>query len=166
MAEPADPAIVVRAGSDRFGRERRVFGVMPFTVKVTTADSGGGLFVLEQSNAYLGGPARHVHLAQDEWFYVIAGQYVVEVAGTLHPLGPGDGLLAPRGVPHSWALTANTPGRMLVAFSPAGQMEAFFDEACGFDGAGRSADMAALFARHGMRLVGPPLELPRSGDST
>ncbi len=158
MADAPSPTHVVPADSDRFGRERRVFGVMPFSVKVTTADSGGGLFVLEQHNAYLGGPPRHLHLDQEEWFYVVAGRYVVEIDGTAHKLGPGDAVLAPRAVPHGWALAADAPGRMLVAFSPAGQMEAFFDEACGLDGIGHPPDMAALFARHGMRLTGPPLE--------
>ncbi len=157
MADVPSKATFVPANADRFGRNRSVFGVMPFTVKTTTADTAGGLFVLEQHNAHLGGPARHVHLDQEEWFYVVTGSYVIEVDGIRHELGPGDSLLAPRGVPHTWALVAEPPGRMIVAFTPAGDMEAFFDEACAMKGAAPTEEMKALFARHGMRVTGPPL---------
>lgn len=157
MPNSAGIAVFVPADTDRLGRKRSVFGVMPFSVKVTSADSAGGLFVLEQHNAHFGGPARHVHLAQEEWFYVVAGGYVIEVDGVQRHLGPGDSLLAPRGVPHGWALVADAPGRMIVAFSPAGSMEAFFDEACSMTGAAATEQMSALFARHGMRVTGPPL---------
>lgn len=149
---------LVRADRDRFDRERRVFGTMRFSVKVTSADSGDGLFVLEQHNAFRGGPPRHPHHDQEEWFYVVAGHYAIEVDGARHELGPGDALLAPRGVPHTWALVGNAPGRMIVAFSPAGAMEAFFDEASEARGLVTSASMRELFARHGMLLTGAPLE--------
>lgn len=56
MATAPGKAITVHADADRFGRQRSVFGVMPFTVKVSSSDSGGGLFVLEQHNSHLGGP--------------------------------------------------------------------------------------------------------------
>jgi hypothetical protein len=62
---------MVAAGDDRFGRQRSVFGVMPFTVKVSAQDSGGACLVIEQANAFRGGPPRHVHHAQEEWFYVV-----------------------------------------------------------------------------------------------
>jgi hypothetical protein len=60
--------IKVAAGRDRFLETRKVFGVMPFTIKVATRDTAGGLLVIEQANAFPGGPPRHVHHAQDEWF--------------------------------------------------------------------------------------------------
>lgn len=158
MANATSKAIFVPANSDRFGRSRSVFGVIPYTVKVTTTDSGGGLFVLEQNNAYLGGPPRHLHLAQEEWFYVVTGSYVVEVDGVEHPLGPGDSLLAPRGVTHTWALVGNAPGRMVVAFSPAGDMEAFFVEASETPNSAPPEQLRDLFERHGMSVIGPPLQ--------
>ena len=159
MDAPHSGGIVVAAGADLHARSRKVFGLMPFSVKVSARDTAGGLFVLEQSNAYRGGPARHVHRAQEEWFYVVRGRYHVEVDDHLHVLGPGDALLAPRGVPHAWALVDDVPGTMVIAFSPAGSMEAFFDEACELHGAGPTPELTDLFRRHGMDLVGPPLEV-------
>ena len=152
-------AIRVAADEDRFGRARKVFGVMPFAVKVSGVDTGGSLLVIEQANDYRGGPPRHVHHAQEEWFYVVSGRYRVEVGGVAHDLRPGDAVLAPRGVPHTWALVADGPGRMLIAFTPAGEMEAFFDRATQLPGVPPHQEVAALFAAHGMRIEGPPLDV-------
>lgn len=151
--------VKVLANEDRFQRARKVFGVMPFAIKLTARDTGGQSLVLEQANAYRGGPPRHLHLEQDEWFYVVAGEYLVEIGGEPHHLSPGDAVLAPRGVPHSWALTSREGGRLLIAFFPAGQMEAFFDEATKLNGMPPHEELAQLFAAHGMKIVGPPLEV-------
>lgn len=150
--------IHVAAGRDRFARDRKVFGVMAFGVKVSGSDTGGNLLVIEQANHYRGGPPRHLHLDQDEWFYVVEGAYVVEVAGVPHRLGPGDAILAPRGIPHGWALVEG-PGRMVIAFQPAGSMEAFFDAASSLPGMPPHDEARSLFAAHGMRIEGPPLAM-------
>jgi mannose-6-phosphate isomerase-like protein (cupin superfamily) len=160
MGTDGDLGIRVAAHGDRFGRERKVFGVMPFTVKVAAQDSDGRFFVIEQDNPYPGGPPRHVHHEQDEWFYAVRGSYMVEVGGEMHRLGPGDAVFAPRGVPHGWALDGAEPGRLLIAFQPAGAMEAFFDAACELPDMPSPADAAPLFEAHGMSIVGPPLRTP------
>lgn len=159
MEEPRKQAVHVAADRDRFGADRKVFGVMPFTVKVASQDTDGGMLVIEQANAYRGGPPRHVHHDQEEWFRVVEGSYAVEVDGTVHQLGPGDSVLAPRGVSHTWALVGSGAGRMIIAFQPAGRMEAFFAEASNMDGMGATDAMKALFTAHGMTIVGPPLQV-------
>ena len=68
---------------------------------------------------------------------------------------PGDSLLAPRQVPHVWAYVGDTTGRMLIAFMPAGKMEAFFREVTK-DNAMPPQD-PKLWQAHGMELLGPPL---------
>ncbi|MBF6593702.1 MAG: cupin domain-containing protein [Thermaceae bacterium] len=158
--EPANQqGIKVSAGSDRFQQGRKVFGVMPFMVKVAGQDTAGGCLIIEQANDYKGGPPRHLHHAQEEWFYVIEGQYIVEIGNQTHHLGPGDSVLAPRKVPHVWALTGTGAGRMLIVFQPAGQMEAFFDQASKLKGVLAYQELAQLFATHGMEVVGPPLSV-------
>lgn len=152
--------IQVLAGHDRLERNRKVFGVMAFAIKVSARDTGGALLVLEQANDYKGGPPRHLHLEQEEWFYVIEGEYTVEIGGEAHHLKPGDSVLAPRKVPHTWALTGPGAGRLLIAFSPAGDMEAFFDEATRLEGMPAPQEAARLFAAHGMQVVGLPLQVP------
>jgi hypothetical protein len=131
---------------------------------VLTSDSAGALFVLEQTNRRKGGPSRHVHLAEDELFFCLDGEYVVEVGDQRAVLKPGDCVLGPRGVPHAWAFSGDATGRLLISFAPAGKMEAFFGtrEQRGI-GPGRYASTredAALLREFGMELVGPfiPLE--------
>ncbi len=59
---------LVPSGADVLGRRRRVFGLLPIDMKVLAAQTEGGLLVLEQIDDRRGGPPRHVHDNQDEWF--------------------------------------------------------------------------------------------------
>lgn len=147
----------VPSGGDLYGQRREVFGRLPIDLKVVGGQTNGGLLILEQIDDRKGGPPRHVHLNQDEWFYVIQGKYVVEVGDSRFELGPGDSLLAPRGVPHVWAHVGDGTGRMLVEFHPAGLMEAFFVQATQISTVAPGPEMAKLFSEHGMQVMGPPL---------
>ncbi|MGE5601757.1 MAG: cupin domain-containing protein [Nitrososphaerales archaeon] len=153
-------AVRVAAGQDRFG-ERRGLGVSEIAFKVTPADSGGVL-VLENTFSLAGGPARHLHHEQDEWFYVAEGEFVMEVGAAHFTLLPGDSVLGPRGVPHVWAFTgkggaSSGTGRIVIAFFPAGQMEAFFREVTKANA--MPPQDPALWRAHGMELLGPPIAL-------
>lgn len=160
-AAPGGKTVRVAAGADREAKARAI-GVSTTTYKVLTSDSEGALFVLEQSNHKPGGPTRHLHHAQNELFYVMEGEYIVEVGADRFRLKPGDSVLGPRGIPHAWALAGGAPGRLLISFAPAGQMEAFFAErerriAPGGYSAGK--DGAAFLHAYGMELIGPPLTI-------
>lgn len=155
--EPVRRGVNVPADRDRFGRRRKVFGSLPIDVKFSGKDTTGNLLLIEQIDDKKGGPPRHVHHRQDEWFYVVHGNYVIEVGDERFDLGDGDSILAPRGVPHVWAHMGDSMGRMLIGFQPAGEMEAFFAEATKLDGIPEGPDMARLFRDHGMELLGPPL---------
>lgn len=150
---------LVPSGVDLFGQRRQVFGRLPIDMKVVGGQTGGGLLVLEQIDDGKGGPPRHVHLSQDEWFYVLQGHYRIEVGEDRYELGAGDSVLAPRGIAHVWAHVGDGIGRMLVEFHPAGAMEAFFVRATRLGGVASGPEMSRLFADHGMQLVGPPLEV-------
>ena len=144
------------AGADRLGHPHEM-GITSMRYKVVASDTNGGLLILEQTNREKGGPARHLHHDQDEWFYAFAGQFIVEVGTERFTLGPGDSLLAPRKVPHVWAFSGNGEGRLLVGFTPAGQMEGFFAEAT--KNGGMPPRDPALWQKYGMELVGPPLSM-------
>lgn len=148
---------LVRAGHDRAGRPRHVFGGLRIDAKVTPADTDGDLYVIEHTDQEKGGPPRHVHHAQDEWFYVLEGRYRIVVGEETFDLGPGDAVLAPREVPHVWAHVSEGQGRLIIAFQPAGQMEAFLGALAEMGGAPTPQAMAPLFAAHGMTMLGPPL---------
>ncbi len=149
--------LVVRAGEDRTGQPRTVFGGLRIDAKVTPADTAGDLYVIQHSDSEKGGPPRHVHHAQDEWFYVLDGAYRVVVGEETFELGPGDSVLAPREVPHVWAHVGEGEGRLILAFQPAGQMEAFLGDLAMLGSVPPPDEMRRLFASHGMTMLGPPL---------
>jgi quercetin dioxygenase-like cupin family protein len=147
------PVLRVAAGEDRHG-EYRGLGVSVIAFKVLPQDAGG-LLVLENTFHQKGGPARHLHYDQDEWFYCLEGEFVIEVGQERFDVRPGDSLLAPRRVPHVWAYVGDARGRMLITFMPAGHMEAFFREVTKANA--MPPQDPALWRAHGMELLGPPL---------
>lgn len=156
-ARRARAGTLTRAHEDRTGHPFHVLGGLRIDAKVLPADTDGALYFVEHTDEITGGPPLHVHHAQDEWFYVLDGAYRLDVGGARFDLGPGDSVLAPRGVPHVWSHVGEGVGRLLLAFQPAGQMEAFFGALAAM---GRTPDpvaMGSLFAMHGMTLLGPPL---------
>lgn len=150
----------VGAQKDRYGEELMIMGGR-FELKVSSRDTGGDLCIYDTVRRSKGGPALHLHHSQDEWFYVIRGQFLVQVGEESFGLGPGDSAFAPRKVPHAFALTSEGEGQMLVLFQPAGGMEDFFKQMAQF-GSGIPKDqetrLKQLWADHGMQVVGPPLK--------
>lgn len=147
---------LVPFGRDCFG-EYRGLGISRIDFKVRTTGETG-LLVIENTFHGPGGPARHLHVSQDEWFYAIEGDFVIEIGDKRTTLNCGDSVLAPRGVAHVWAFTGSTPvGRLLIAFLPAGKMEGFFREVT------RANAMPPLdpklWQAYGMELLGPPMSL-------
>ncbi|MFZ0545726.1 MAG: cupin domain-containing protein [Candidatus Promineifilaceae bacterium] len=111
--------------------------------------------IIENTFREKGGPARHLHYDQDEWFYSVEGEFILELGQEKFILKPGDSLLAPRKVPHVWAYTGGTQGRMLIVFTPAGKMESFFREVT--KGNAMPPQDPEIWRIHGMELLGPPL---------
>ncbi len=155
MENSTQAPVLVPAGEDRFG-EQRGLGVSSLRFKMSSAESSD-LFVVQNEFHRPGGPARHLHYSQDEWFYAVEGEFAMEVGEERFTMRAGDSVFAPRNVPHVWACTSSTGGRMLVTFAPAGQMEAFFREVTKANA--MPPQDPALWRAHGMELLGPPLPL-------
>jgi mannose-6-phosphate isomerase-like protein (cupin superfamily) len=150
-------AVRVPAGADREGKEHSV-GLSSSTYKVLTQETGGALFVMEQSNQKKGGPPRHLHHDVDEVFYSLEGEYIVEIGSERFQLKGGDCVLGPREIPHAWAFAGGSPGRLLISYAPAGKMEAFFNEREKRGAkAGAYTSDASFMRAFGMELIGPPL---------
>lgn len=148
------PAAFLAAGKDKYG-EHRSLGISKISFKMTPQDSDGVL-IIENTFSEKGGPARHLHTSQEEWFYVVEGEFAFEVGQDKMRLTPGDSLLAPRNVPHVWAYTGGAlRGSILIAFLPAGKMEAFFREVTKANA--MPPQNPALWRAHDMELLGPPL---------
>ena len=147
--------IYVAANEDRFG-EHHGLGISVIDFKVTPKDSSGVL-IIENTFHAKGGPARHLHYDQDEWFYAVEGEFVIEVGQERFTLKPGDSLMAPRQLPHVWAHIGSGRGKILISFLPAGKMEAFFREVTKENA--MPPQNPELWHAHGMQLVGPPLSV-------
>lgn len=147
---------VVPAGADRTGEAHKAARAdTHLDFKVLTTETNGRLFVMENRNMLRGGPPRHIHFEQEEWFYLVEGSAVVlEVGDKKVRLTPGDSVLAPRAVPHVWAYLGPEPGRMLFAFTPAARIEDFFVQQ---SRPGAKVGDPRVFEAHGMKVVGPPL---------
>jgi mannose-6-phosphate isomerase-like protein (cupin superfamily) len=159
QAAPGIPSAPVRSGADRYSYKRNIpNGESSF--KVSSKECRGDFFAMEHRHTKKGGPPRHLHHGEDEWFYVVAGEYLIEVGGVLHHLKTGDSVLGPRGVPHAFAFIGETTGRFLITYAPAGRMEEFFNSRDRLPG-GRSTYVndAETMRAFGMELTGPPLEL-------
>jgi mannose-6-phosphate isomerase-like protein (cupin superfamily) len=147
---------IVRSGVDRTGQPHsaaRADSHLDF--KVLTAETHGALFIMENRDVARGGPPRHVHYDQEEWFFVLeGGEVAVEIGDQKFRLHPGDSVLAPRNVPHVWAYLGDRPGRLLFAFTPAAKAEDFFIQT---SKPGAIVGDQKVFEAHGMKVVGPPL---------
>jgi mannose-6-phosphate isomerase-like protein (cupin superfamily) len=154
------PTVYVPAGGDRFRSKREIqFTRTVIDFKVSTLDTLGGLTVTEITSFDKGGPARHLHHEQDEWFYVVEGEYVIEVGEKRYELGPGDSVLGPRKVAHVWAYVGEGTGRQIATLQPAGEIEAFFDNLATLGSSPEPEVLRRAFSSYGLELIGPPLPI-------
>jgi mannose-6-phosphate isomerase-like protein (cupin superfamily) len=133
------------------------------TIKATGASTRGALTVVEFLNPPGFAPPVHRHLAEDEAFYILDGHAEFRCGDTAFEAGPGDFVLLPVNLPHTFLVGADQPLRALQITTPSG-FEAFVAEV------GEPAaelrlpdpgpiDPAALghaAGRHAVELLGPP----------
>ena len=153
--DSAMPARVIRCDEDASG-DYHGMGISKIDYKLLRSDDDA--FIIENIFHAPGGPARHLHFEQDEWFYALEGSFVIEIGSERIELNAGDSVLAPRNVPHVWAFVGEGKGRMLIAFLPVGQMPAFFQEVSAANA--MPPQDPAVWLAHGMQLIGPPLQIP------
>lgn len=150
----------VPAGTDRHGENGlKIWGLIPLATKVSTQDSGGLLYLFQHTELGKGGPPRHVHHGQDEWFFVIRGRFAMEVGEEKFVLNPGDSFFAPRKIPHAWAHIGEGPGSLLTAVTPAGTFETFLRDTARLPAVPAPEEVAKAFEDHDMTVVGPPLSV-------
>jgi mannose-6-phosphate isomerase-like protein (cupin superfamily) len=93
---------------------------------------------------------------QDEWFFVLDGEFLFQVGENTFRLAKGDSILGPRTVTHAFASLGDT-GRLMIIYQPAGTMEKFLCRWQPIDD-GSPKDWQDLHRAHGMEIVGPPLK--------
>jgi len=133
------------------------------TVKASGAQTRGRLTVVEFLNPPGFAPPLHRHLEEDEMFYLLSGTARFQCGGQDLTAGPGDFVLLPVGLPHTFVVGPDEPLHVLQITTPSG-FEEFMAEVseparqrC-LPGPAQ-VDPAALghaAARHQVEILGPP----------
>ena len=106
--------------------ERLVFGPGTVIVRASAETTGGAVTIIEEVPPLLDTPL-HVHSNEDELFYILEGEHIVQRGDEEVRVGPGDAIFLPRGVPHSQRRVVPGEGRHLAVCTPAGLEEFFRD---------------------------------------
>lgn len=151
---------VIKNGEARFGEHYKMKGVTlnQLDIKISTFDTSGDLAVFVQTGLTAkGGPPLHIHPLQDEWFYIIEGEYLFQVGADKYQMKQGDTIFLPRAVQHAFIQLTHT-GEMIVSYLPAGKMEDFFKVTNDWKSPPTKEEINKVFEDHDMKVVGPPLK--------
>lgn len=90
------------------------------TQKADGAATGGGFDLVEQLWPAGFAPPPHIHRREEESFYVLEGEVSFQCGEARFRAGPGELVVLPRDVPHTFRVEGDAPARMLALYSPAG----------------------------------------------
>lgn len=113
--------------------------------------TGGAIGLFRQSIAPGNGPPDHIHHNEDEFFYVLTGEFELKLGTRVWRAGANSLMFVPRGVAHTFKNVGDGPGSFLVGVTPGG-LEKLFRERQGMD----AESYRALMKAHAMEVVRPP----------
>lgn len=138
------------------------------TIRVSASDGGDGVSIIEHRVPQGDSPPLHIHRTEDEIFHILEGEFRVRVQDRERRAGPGDILLAPKGIPHTYRAESPEGGRFLT-ITARGDMERFvrsmgrpaecpeLPEPAGPPSPEAVQALTTTAARYGIDIVGPPL---------
>jgi len=119
----------------------------------TSDQTGGSLGLFRQTIAPNSGPPMHIHHTEDEFFYVLSGEFKVKLGDRVMNAPAQTVIFVPRGTPHSFQNVDAKSGILLVGVTPGG-FETMFKEREGVD----AETDRTLMKAHNVEVVGPPLK--------
>ena len=137
-------------------------------IRVSEREGSDGISVLEHRAPQGESPPLHLHQTEDEVFIIIEGAFRFQLGEEERHMSPGESLLAPKGVPHTYRVESAEGGRWLTVTSK-GDFERFvrtmgrvaeridLPERGGPPPPEAVAALAETAGRYGIELVGPPL---------
>ena len=127
-------------------------------VKADARSTQGVVSVLEAAEPPGFGPPIHVHDDAAEAFYVLEGEYVMNLDGEEHSCPAGSFIFIPQGIPHGFRV-GTVPSRKLNFYFPAA-MTVYFDDLAAALARSDVTDeeLAEIAEAHRMHIVGPPSE--------
>lgn len=129
----------------------------PTTIKARAETANGTFTALENIVASKQGPPLHIHIREDEMYYILDGHLRFKADEQLLDAPTGSFVFIPRGTPHCFQNIGDAPARILVMFTPAG-MERFFEGQAKLPSGPLDLDAYRAVAHSAwMEVVGKPL---------
>lgn len=132
--------------------------------KATGAETAGSFSLWESVVPPGAGTPSHTHAREDEAFYVLSGELVIEFEGETapHHVAPGGFFFGARGRRHAIRNVADKPARVLVLCAPSCGLDQMFAELDAATAAGKPevAKVVAIAAKYGVTIE-PPADPPR-----
>ena len=100
------------------------------------------------------GPPLHIHRNEDEFFYVLDGEFAFQLGDCVRLAPAGSFVYIPKNTEHTYRNVMESPGRILGGVTPGG-FEQFFERIPGAD----PEAVEAFAKQHAMDSVGPPIDL-------
>ena len=126
--------------------------------KVTGEDTNGAFDYFIVEVAPRGGPPLHVHHVQEEIIHVLKGRFKIRIGDAIHYVNEGGFAYLPSKVPHAFLNLTDEVGEVIVVYTPGGGHK-FYEELgpVSRNPASTRQQVAAVFDKHGMTLLGGPL---------
>ena len=140
------------------GSTLNILGVT-HTYKATGAETAGTFSLWEDVVPPGSGVPPHTHAREDEAFYVLSGEIVIEFEGEAAPrrVASGGFFFGARGRRHAYRNLSDEPARVLVLCAPSCGLDEMFAELDAATAAGRPemATLAAIAAKYGVTIHPP-----------
>ena len=122
-------------------------------ILATREQTGGSIGLFRQTIAPQSGPPTHIHETEDEFFYVVKGEFKVKLGDHITSAPAGSVMFVPRGTAHTFQNVGASPGILLVGVTPGG-FEKSFEERQGAEG----ETLRSIAEKDNLEVVGPPFQ--------
>lgn len=127
--------------------------------KATGAETAGSFSLWEAVVPPGAGPPPHTHDREDEAFYVLSGELMMEFEGepAPHRVGPGGFFFGARGRRHTFRNVGDKPARVLILSAPSCGLDQMFAELEAATAAGMPefGKLVAIAGKYGVTIEPP-----------
>ncbi len=148
----------IRANESRFAGKQKTMNGDLLRCVIANNDADGKILMgttMPASLKHKGGPPLHIHKDQEEIFFVVSGEFFIQIGEEIFTAKAGDAAFIPRGTPHTFANPLeNNPGTLIAMHIPGtSQMEHYFQNIANgtFD----------VEPETDISVVGPPIALQK-----
>jgi quercetin 2,3-dioxygenase len=127
-------------------------------LKVGAADSNKQLSMFYGTYQKGDGPPLHIHHDQDEQFYVLEGEFLIQVGNDKYTLMPGDTAYLPKNIPHTY-LVLSDAAKMVFQTQPSGKIEELFQYLADNYETKTIEEIGKAMPQFNHSWIGPPLSV-------